>query len=631
MLLLLVFALSCTAYREENVRKEDPVFMIERLQSVVLVDGGEVLFDEATGGRYEIASEVTGVTMSGDTVLFIGAEIKELRLNRVPATPLEELRGGKIYEVIYGDSSFLHTFDPKGGLYDSSQGVIRGLSVTGWPLRIPLKGVVELRTADPIRADLYNRKRLEGVFFPEAVVGTKNRLYRFAPPGAHLTGMTDVIAGLDRTGHPVTVPIDDILYARVRRVDAGMTFFRVVGGVALVAAVAAVIVAATKQSCPFVYSYDGKIYTFDAEPLGGATTEGLSRTDYSKLEYLRPDSGSYRLLVRNEVEETQYIDAMSLCVVDHDQGLTPVATDSKVFRCVRAPLSPSRATDEKGNSLLAFVSSSDGVAWQSHLEKLSEKPLNGTRHTLTFTFPKPRTAKRAQLVVHAGTTLWGSNMIRLLYELRGDKVDQWFEEADRKGPELYRVLSFLDGEELYTLRLHVRRDREWVQRGSIVGGGPFLYETQLVPISVAGIAGDSLTLQVHPPVGFWSIDYLGVEYDTDREVQGVEVPVHHALDQAGQDVARLLAVADRHYYEMPTTSHSARLEFDVPPESPGMARTVFLKTSGFYRLHLSKDRPEDVATLQWLGEKPGAVVEFSMKKFTEWYTPLRIAMRGRQP
>jgi hypothetical protein len=322
---------------------------------------------------------------------------------------------------------------------------------------------------------------------------------------------------------------------------------------------------------------------------------------------------------------------MSLCVVDHDPELTPVATDSKVFRCVRSPLPPSRAIDEKGNNLLAFVAVSDGVAWQSHLEKLSEKPLSGTRHTLTFTFPKPPDAKRAQLVVHAGTTLWGSNMIRLLYELRGDRVDQWFEEADRKGPELYRVLSFLDGEELYTLRLHVRRNGEWVQRGSIVGGGPFLYETQLVPISVAGIAGDSLTLQVHPPVGFWSIDYLGVEYGTDREVQGVEVPVRRAVDQAGHDVAGLLTGADRRYYEMPTISHSARLEFDVPPESPGTVRTVFLKTSGFYRLHLSRDRPEDVATLHWLGEKPGAVVEFSMKKFAEWYTPLRIAMHERQP
>jgi hypothetical protein len=472
---------------------------------------------------------------------------------------------------------------------------------------------------------------MKGLFFPEAVVGQKHRLCSFAPPGATVTGMPEVITGQTSTGIPVSVPVDDILYARVRRVNAGMTVIRVVGGVVLVVAVAAAIVAATKQSCPFVYSYDGKSYRFDAEPLGGATTAALARTDYSRLESLRSDSGSYRLLVQNEVEETQYIDAMSLCVVDHDAGLMPVATDSKIFRCVRSPLPPTAAVDEKGNNLLAFVTSSDGVAWQSHLERLSEKPLTGTRHSLTFTFPKPRDAKRAQLVVHAGTSLWGSNVIRLLYELKGNKVDQWFEEVDRKGPELYRTLEFLDREELYTLRLHIQRNHEWVQRGSIVGGGPFLYETQLIPVSVAGIAGDSLTLRVHPPVGFWSFDYLGIEYDSDREVQGVEIPVRRAMDQSGQDIAGLLENVDCRYYEMPTTANSARLEFDVPPERPGMARTVFLKTTGFYRLHLAKDGPEDLATIDWLGQRPGAVVEFSTKKFAEWYTPLRIATRGRQP
>jgi hypothetical protein len=87
VLFLFILALSCTAYQEETIVKEDPFLLTERLESVVLVDGGEVRFDEAMGGRYEINVEVTGVLMNGDTVRLIGPEIKELRLNRVPATP----------------------------------------------------------------------------------------------------------------------------------------------------------------------------------------------------------------------------------------------------------------------------------------------------------------------------------------------------------------------------------------------------------------------------------------------------------------------------------------------------------------------------------------------------------------
>ena len=77
------------------------------------------------------------------------------------------------------------------------------------------------------------------------------------------------------------------------------------------------IALATKQSCPFIYSWNGSEYVFDAEPYGGAVTRGLERDDYSELENLRAENGLYRLMVTNEVPETQYTNLMELQVVDH--------------------------------------------------------------------------------------------------------------------------------------------------------------------------------------------------------------------------------------------------------------------------------------------------------------------------
>ena len=65
------------------------------------------------------------------------------------------------------------------------------------------------------------------------------------------------------------------------------------------------------------YSYDGEKFIFDAEPLGGATTRGLQRSELSKLESIKEVDGKYKIMVRNEVEETQYLDELSLYVVDH--------------------------------------------------------------------------------------------------------------------------------------------------------------------------------------------------------------------------------------------------------------------------------------------------------------------------
>jgi hypothetical protein len=80
------------------------------------------------------------------------------------------------------------------------------------------------------------------------------------------------------------------------------------------------VVAATKQSCPFVYSWDGSQYVFDAEPYGGAITRGLEKDDFTQLEQLREQDGLYRLKMVNEVDETQLTNLTELWVVDHLLG-----------------------------------------------------------------------------------------------------------------------------------------------------------------------------------------------------------------------------------------------------------------------------------------------------------------------
>jgi hypothetical protein len=84
--------------------------------------------------------------------------------------------------------------------------------------------------------------------------------------------------------------------------------------------VIAAVVAATKQSCPFVYSWDGTRYVFDAEPYGGAIARGLEKDDYSELGQLREADGRYKLRMTNEVDETQMTNLTELWVVDHPAG-----------------------------------------------------------------------------------------------------------------------------------------------------------------------------------------------------------------------------------------------------------------------------------------------------------------------
>ena len=156
----------------------------------------------------------------------------------------------------------------------------------------------------------------------ETIVGVttlKGEEFSFDPPGASIRDKT-LYASVKKT--PYELPLDQVQRYWVERKELSKS--RTIGLVAAVAVgaivIAAVIVAKTKQSCPFVYSWDGTQYVFDAEPYGGAITRGLEKDDFTPLDRLREQDGLYRLKLTNEVDETQFTNLTELWVVDHPVG-----------------------------------------------------------------------------------------------------------------------------------------------------------------------------------------------------------------------------------------------------------------------------------------------------------------------
>src|SRR5207245_10336134 len=111
----------------------------------------------------------------------------------------------------------------------------------------------------------------------ETIVGVttvKGEEVSFDPPGASIRDKT-LYASVKKT--PYEIPLDQVQRFWVERKEVsnartiGLIAAVAVGTVAIIVAVAL----ATKQSCPFVYSWDGTQYVFDAEPYGGAISRGL--------------------------------------------------------------------------------------------------------------------------------------------------------------------------------------------------------------------------------------------------------------------------------------------------------------------------------------------------------------------
>jgi hypothetical protein len=405
------------------------------------------------------------------------------------------------------------------------------------------------------------------------------------------------------------------------KIEKSNAYFVVLyGGVAVVAALLTIGVATAPEppptkSCPFIYSFDGKNYVFDAEPYGGAICQSLKRAEWCGLEHIKEINGQYRVLVANELDETQYTDELKVVIVDHPKG-TKVAPDiSGKIHSILHPLIPVRAVDGKGNDILAVVSKKDEKFWQTRVTEKNPDKKEDLKDELIFEFPKPADAKKVKLLVNACTSLWGSQVAKKFLELYGNNLDQWYKEVNNFGPAYQRIMKWYFNEELYLLQIRVETKSGWKSKGTIFGGGPFISEDKVYAIDISDVPGDTLRIKITPPATFWMIDYLSVDYTEDSDLQIREIGPNQAFYNQDQDVCVKLASNDNNYLIMPNKGDKAGLVFPSPPKIEGMDRSVILKAIGYYDIHLKAEGEPQQEILEKIHSEPGFTIQYALKEY----------------
>ena len=437
---------------------------------------------------------------------------------------------------------------------------------------------------------------------------------------------------------PISIPVSDIQQVWISRSDSGgaVLTFLFVGAAAV--AVTALLFGALKQqidedlekfdSCPFVYSFNGEGYVLDAEPFGAAIAEGLKRTDWIELSELQDVAGKYRVLLVNELDETQYTDEFKLVAVDHAPGIK-VAADlaGRMYTFVR-PLPPIKAFYQKGRDILTFVAGNDRVFWTSRLEEKSADDAE-MRDELVFEFPKPATAKRAKLLANVWTTQWGSLSTGMFLEHYGRSLPEKYAEVDRHGPLFFRLMSWMAAEELATLKVWVETPGGWEARSMIMGGAPVITKDKAYVLDVADIPGETLRIRLRPPVNYWMVNSLAVDYSEDTTVSITEIAAEKAVDHTGRDVREVLASTDAACLESPNAGERTELVFLAPPKPEGFERTVFVKASGYYKTHLDATGEPKTELAERILAEPGFAVRYSFREYQKWESALRARLAGR--
>ncbi len=431
---------------------------------------------------------------------------------------------------------------------------------------------------------------------------------------------------------PITIPVSNIQQIWISKANIAMNVIALtvtIGMAVLTVGILSGMMSFGRQvehdSCPFVYSYNGEEYVLDAEPYGMAITEGLKRTDWVEMSNLKDVDGKYRVLLTNELDETQYTDELKLAVVDHAAGVKIAPDIAGRVHTFARPIAPTKAVDQKGRDILKFVAGNDRVFWLSRLEEKSAGD-GEMRDELVFEFPKPAGAKKAKLLANIWTTQWGSLSAKNFLGLYGSSLPESYADVDRFGPTYGKILTWMSNEELYTMKVWVETPSGWKARGMIYGGAPVITKDKAYILDVGDVAGEVLRIKLRPPVNFWMVNSLAVDYGEDSPVEVAELAAERAVDPAGRDVRNDLAATDGAYQTSANKGERTELMFAAPPLNEGLERTVFVKASGYYRIHIdAKGEPQTDLIARVLGESDFAA-RHSFREYKKWEAALRAEL-----
>jgi hypothetical protein len=490
-------------------------------------------------------------------------------------------------------------------------------SCTTWRRQAgPPATVIAQKAPDRIRLVLVNQQQVT--------------VYGPAIDGDRLVGWTRSA----RTGiRDASYPIADIQSVELSVISKGKTAALVAGiGVTTLLVIAAIAATnmdlrpfeGTRWSCPLIYSETDAGWRLDSGTFGGAIMRSLRRTDVDNLDFARPRGGVLTLKLANELAETDFVDAIDVLAVDHARDTTVSPAPDGTLHALGPLDGPMQARDFSGRDVLSSVNRADGRSWESELR--TRDPMSAdARDGIELSFRRRDNAPAARLAVDARNTPWSSFLLGEFVAAHGSQTASWYAGLEAE-PAQAAAMQALLAQEAF-LRVSVWTDAGWVDRGFAWEAGPEVVKRQVIPLDLAGVTGEIVRIRLHAPASFWLVDYVGLDTGIEPRFSVRTLGAQRPTAGAGREVLDTLAVADGREQRF-ETGESVELQFDVPPDEPGRARSYLVRSTGWYRIHTAEEGDPDLALLGSV-MKPGGVAGVSAVRLNDALERLRVDTRAR--
>lgn len=456
----------------------------------------------------------------------------------------------------------------------------------------------------------------------QGLVQTDSRYWKSKKNRIHLY-LDSSVAVPDSLPSEITIPLASITKIEAYDVDTAVTVIYALGAIAISTFVTYMIIMIVitliegiekvelKESCPFIYTYNGESYEFIGEIYSGAIFPQLERHDYLLLPSIKSVDNEYWIKMSNKVHEIQYTNIAELLVFDHSPGSDVLVDKYGTPHILTNPQSPRSAINYKGDTVLNSISEVDSINYLSTVIDRDEDIFDG----IILNFERPQNIDSAKLVIRAKNSFWLDYVAGQFYNLFGEKYNNWYEKQKTVPENDLRRRSLDRG---IPLLIYLEKDGEWIFEDYYHIIGSMAEKNDIISLDITDIEEEEINVKLEFGCLFWEIDYVAMDFSPDIPITEKTITLKSALDQNDQDVSQLLMNNDDKYQVMYNVGDDVTLKFPAPEIMDNKTRTVILHSKGHYQVIRNPMGLPDISYLKTFRE-PSKFVEYSRDKYLDLY------------
>jgi hypothetical protein len=406
-----------------------------------------------------------------------------------------------------------------------------------------------------------------------------------------------------------TLDLDKIIKIEViekdKKRNANTIVIATIGITLGVLAIAAIIIAATKSSCPFVSAYNGTEFTLQGEIYGGAIYPQLARHDYLPLDIKPMPDGNLQLKISNELKENQFTDLAELLEITHDKNTLVYADEYGTLSAITSPVNPLAACLSNGKDVTAFLEKPNDNAL------LYMNDSSNSTNELVLTFDNAQHKKHGKLLLN----LKNSYFLDLLYgELAKGFGTYYATYKEKQKAKPSSELIAWGKEQHIPLSVYAKSGNDWVKITDISTIGPVATRNIVIPCNLPDTGEPITQIKLSAGFLFWEIDYAAIDYSENNSFSVKHLLPASATDENNKDVLQILMKEDGNYLSQPEIGNVATLTFKPGKTLAHEVHSYILHSKGYYEHIRQFDNKPDMAFLKQF-KKPNSFPKFGLQLY----------------